>query len=179
MKKTSRAFSVIVALLAVCVFAAVGYRIGRSTQSSPSDVASAWQSAELAAYPAAKASAYRIAWRSGYKHGFKAGTAAGATAGTRAGRVAGHAESTAGAVAAREVAAVLEATPAKLAPGVKTERCVEVAGGLCEALGPRITGRHCPPGSVADPKGGVVCVPRVLLVAARIAKAPSVSLFTP
>jgi|SRR5947209_4225579 len=161
------------------MFAAVGFRVGRSTQTSASDVANAWQSAELAAYPSARESAYRTAWETGYRHGWKAGSAAGATAGARAGRAAGRAEAAAGAIAAREVAAVLAATPVRLDRRVKTDRCVEVGGGLCEALGPRITGRHCPPGSVADPKGGVVCVPQVLLQAGRMAKAPSVSLFTP
>jgi hypothetical protein len=169
----------VVALLAACLFAAVGFRIGQSTQTSPSDVSNAWQTAELAAYPSARQSAYRTAWRDGYRRGRKAGSAAGAAAGARAGRAAGEAVAAPGAVAAREVAAVLAATPVKLGAGVKTDRCVEVAGGLCEALGPRITGRRCPSGSVPDPKGGVVCVPQVLLAAARMAKAPSVSLFTP
>lgn len=160
------------------MFAAVGFRVGRSMQTSASDVANAWQSAELAAYPAARASAYRSAWQTGYKRGWKAGTSAGAAAGARAGRAAGHAEAAAGAIEARQIAAVLAATPIKLGRRVKTTRCVEVAGGLCEALGPRVTGKSCPPGSVADPKGGVVCVPQVLLEAARMAKAPSVSVFT-
>jgi hypothetical protein len=77
------------------------------------------------------------------------------------------------------VAAVLAATPIRLEHGFKTERCIEVADGLCETLGPRITGKDCPRGSVADPEGGVVCVPQVLLLAARAAGAPSAGIFSP
>jgi hypothetical protein len=178
-KSTPRPFSILVALLAVCMFGAVGFRVGQSVRTSESDASSAWQAAETAAYPSARARAYRSGWQAGYGRGWRAGTAAGAAAGARAGRAAGRAEAAVGTVAAREVAAVLAATPVKLGHSIRTHRCVEVAGGLCEALGPRITGRHCPPGSVADPQGGVVCVPKVLLIAARMAKAPSVSLFTP
>jgi len=177
--RTPRPFSLLVALLAVCLFAAVGFRVGQSEQSSAADAASAWDNASAAAYSPAKANAYRAAWRRGYEHGWRAGVAAGSSAGRRAGRAAGEAEAAVGTVAARAVAAVLAATPVRLGPRVKTERCVEVADGLCEELGPRVTGRHCPSGSVADPEGGVVCVPQVLLLAARAANAPSLDVFRP
>jgi hypothetical protein len=179
MRKTSRPFSFLVAVLAVCMFAAVGYRVGQSTQSSAAQAASTWQDAAAAAYAPARAYAYRIAWRHGYRQGWNAGIAAGASSGRRAGRAAGRARAAVRTTVARALAAALAATPVKIEPGTKTERCIEVAGGLCEALGPRITGKRCPPGSVADPKGGVVCVPGVLLLAARMTDTPTVRLFTP
>lgn len=179
MRKGPRPFSVLVAILAVCMFAAVGFRVGQSQRSSDADAASTWQTAATAAYSPARASAYRAAWRHGYDRGRSAGAAAGKSAGGRAGTAAGSAEAAVGTSAARAVAAVLAATPVKLGHGVRTERCIEVAGGLCETLGPRITGRSCPSGSVADPEGGIVCVPQVLLEAARIAGAPSAAIFTP
>jgi hypothetical protein len=161
------------------MFAAVGFRVGRSERSSPAAAADTWQNAAAAAYSPARARAYRIARRRGYSQGWKAGSTAGDLNGTRAGRAAGLAEAAAGTAAARAVAAALAATPIRLKPGVKTDRCIEVAGGLCEVLGPRITGRRCPRGAVADPEGGIVCVPEVLLQAARIAGAPTASVFTP
>lgn len=162
----------------MCLFAAVGYRVGQSQRNSAADATSTWQLASTAAYSPARTTAYRIAWQRGYANGWRSGVAAGTAAGLRAGRSAGRAEAAAGTVAARAVAAALASTPVRLARGTKTERCIVVSGGLCETLGPRVTGRRCPPGSLADPQGGVVCVPEVLLMAARVAKAPKVSLFT-
>lgn len=179
MRTRTRPFSILVAILAVCMFAAVGFRIGQSQRSSSADAASAWQTAAAAAYNPARANAYRVGWRHGYEHGRAAGMAAGTSAGARAGGAAGRAEASAGSDAARAVSSVLAATPVKLEARVRTERCVEVAEGLCETLGPRVTGRACPTGSVAYPEGGVVCVPRVLLLAARLAKAPSASIYAP
>ncbi len=178
MRKTSRPFSIVVALLAVCMFAAVGFRVGRSERNSTTDAASTWQDAAAAAYTPAKSVAYRIARQHGFASGWKAGVAAGRSSGARAGRAAGSAEATQGTTAARALAAALADTPVHLNAGVKTNRCIEVAGGLCEALGPKVTGRQCPRGSVADPEGGVVCVPEVLLLAARMTGAPSVQVFT-
>jgi hypothetical protein len=171
--------SALVAVLSVCLFAAVGFRVGQSQKSSSRDAANTWQLAAEAAYSPARTNAYRIAWARGYARGWRSGTAAGAAKGSRAGATAGQAEAAVGTVAARAVAAALAATPVRLTSGVKTERCIVVAGGLCETLGPRITGKRCPPGSIADPEGGVVCVPEVLLMAGRIANAPQVKLFTP
>lgn len=179
MKTRTRPFSILVAILAVCTFAAVGFRVGQSQQSSAADAASTWQNAVAAAYTPARASGYRTGWRHGYAQGLAAGASAGKAAGVRAGDAAGRAEAAVGSAAARAVASVLAATPVKLEQGVKTERCIEVADGLCEALGPRITGKRCPAESVADPEGGVVCVPQVLLLAARVADAPSAGIFTP
>jgi hypothetical protein len=178
-RKGPRPFSFLVAILAVCMFAAVGFRVGQSQRSSKTDAASTWQTAAAAAYSPARATAYRSAWHHGYARGWAAGAVHGKSAGSRAGSTAGSAEAAVGTSAARAVAAVLAATPVKLEHGVRTERCIEVAGGLCETLGPRITGRSCPSGSVADPEGGVVCVPQVLLEAARMAGAPGAGIFTP
>jgi hypothetical protein len=179
MNTRTRPLSILVAILAVCVFAAVGFRIGQSRRSSDADATSTWQTAAAAAYTPARANAYRASWRHGYEHGWSAGVDAGKSAGARAGAAAGGAEAAAGSAAARAVSSVLAATPIKLGQGVRTERCIEVAEGLCEALGPRVTGQRCPAGSVADPEGGVVCVPQVLLLAARLADAPGARIFTP
>jgi hypothetical protein len=179
MRTRARPFSILVAILAACLFAAVGFRIGQSQRSSDADAASTWQAAAAAAYSPARATAYRTGWRRGYRRGWRAGAAAGKAAGARAGGAAGRAEASVGSDAARAVASVLAATPIKLDHGVRIERCVEVAEGLCETLGPRITGRACPTGSVADPEGGAVCVPQVLLLEARLAGAPSAGIYTP
>lgn len=179
MRKGPRSVSVLVAILAVCMFVAVGFRVGQSQRSSGADAASTWQTAAAAAYSPARASAYRTAWHRGYERGWAAGAAHGKLTGARAGSAAGSAEAAVGTSAARAVAAVLAATPVKLEHGVRTERCIEVAGGLCETLGPRITGKSCPSGSVADPEGGVVCVPQVLLEAARMVGAPGAGIFIP
>lgn len=177
--RTARPVSALVVALSVCLFAAVGFRIGQSQRSSGEEATSTWQLAAAAAYSPARTSAYRTSWQRGYARGWRSGAAAGAAQGARAGRAAGHAQEAAAAVAARAVAAALAATPVRLRPNSRTERCIVVAGGLCETLGPRITGRRCPPGSVANPEGGVVCVPEVLLMAGRIADAPQVKLFAP
>lgn len=161
----------------MCMFAAVGFRIGQSQQISAADAASTWQTAAAAAFAPARASAYRAGWRHGYQRGWVAGVAAGSSAGAGAGALAGRSEAAAGSAVARSVASVLAATPIRLEPGIKTERCIEIADGLCETLGPQITGHGCPSGSVADPQGGVVCVPQVLLLAARLANAPGAGVF--
>lgn len=179
MRNRSRPFNLLVVMLAIGLFATVGFRIGRTAQTTATDVASTWQDAASAAYSPARAQAYRHAWREGYERGWRSGSAAGASAGTIAGRAAGRAAAAPAAAIAIEVAAALADSPVRLTPGTKTERCVEVAGGLCEALGPRITGKHCPAGSRADPEGGIVCIPDVLVLAARVAHAPSAKLFSP
>lgn len=167
MKRRSRPFSVLVALLVVCLFAVVGLRVGQLVRPSPADAASTWQSAAASSYADARGSAYRHAWQQGYALGWRAGIVAADAAGARAGRAAGRAQVALRAVAARALAAVLASTPHQVRRGVKTHACVPVAGGLCEVLGPRVTGRPCPPNSVAYPEGGAVCVPRVLLLLTR------------
>jgi hypothetical protein len=162
-----RPFSILVALLLVCLFAATGFRVGQIVRPSAADAASTWQSASTTSYSRARANAYRLAWHRAYAGGWRAGVSAADAAGSRAGRAAGEAEAAIQARAARALASVLAATPRQLSRRVKTESCVAVAGGLCEVLGPRVTGKPCPPASVAYPEGGAVCIPRVLLVLAR------------
>jgi hypothetical protein len=162
-----RPFSILIAFLLVCLFAATGFRVGQIIRPSTADAASTWQSAATTSYSRAKANAYRLAWQRAYASGWRAGVSAADAAGARAGRGAGEAEAAVQARAARALASVLAATPRKLPRRVKTEACVPVAGGLCEVLGPRVTGTACPPSSVAYPEGGAVCIPRVLLVLAR------------
>ncbi len=167
MRTGSRPFSILVALLLICLFGAIGFRVGQIVRPSAADAASTWQSAATSSYAHAKGVAYRAAWHRGYASGWRAGNAAADSAAARAGHAAGEAAAAVQAVAARALAAALAATPRKLPRRVKTEACVAVAGGLCEVLGPRVTKRPCPPGSVAYPEGGAVCIPRVLLVLAR------------
>lgn len=167
MRRRSRPVSILVALLLICLFGAVGFRVGQLVRPSAADAADTWQSAALQSYARTRTAAYNRAWRRGYAGGWRAGAAAADVAGRQAGRAAGQSWAAARAVAARALDAALAATPHDLRRGVRTESCVPVAGGLCEVLGPRITGKPCPPESVAYPEGGAVCVPRVLLTAAR------------
>jgi hypothetical protein len=162
-----RPFSILIALLMVGVFAATGLRVGELVRPSAADAASTWQSAANTSYSRARANAYRHAWAHGYAIGWRDGIAAADTAGANAGRAAGQAAAAIRAVAARALASVLAATPRKLPRRVKTESCVAVAGGLCEVLGPHVTGKPCPRASVAYPEGGAVCIPRLLLTLAR------------
>jgi hypothetical protein len=162
-----RPFSILIAFLMVCLFAATGFRVAQIVRPSSADAASTWQSAAKSSYSRARTNAYRVAWHRAYATGWRAGIAAADAAGGRAGRAAGEAEAATRAVAARALAAVLAATPRELPRHVRTESCVPVAGGLCEVLGPRVTRKPCPPASEAYPEGGAVCVPRVLLVLAR------------
>jgi hypothetical protein len=169
---TVRPYSVLVALLAVCLFATVGYRIGRSERASAADAASTWGSAAAATFSHARSAAYRLTWQRAYRQGRHDGAAAAQRAGAAAGRAAGRSQAAANAAATRALAAALASAPIKLRKGMKTDRCVPIAGGLCEVLGPRVTGKRCPPASVPNVEGGIVCVPRVLLRAARM-NAPS------
>src|SRR5207302_1568747 len=70
-----------------------------------------------------------------------------------------------------QTGAAVPLAPIKLSPSTTIGRCVPVGGGLCEVLGPGVTGKPCPSGSIPNPEGGVVCVPRVLALAARLADA--------
>ena len=151
----------------------LGFRIGRSNKASIARATSTWTGAASAAYSQTRSSAYQLAWKRSYRRGSVAGSAAATAAGTRAGRAAGQTRSAARAAAARALAAALPPTPIKLAPGTRTDTCVPVGGGVCEVLGPAVTGKPCPSSSVPNPEGGVVCVPRVLILAARLAHAPS------
>jgi hypothetical protein len=166
-----RPFSVVVLALVVSVFGALGFRVGRSDRVSIARATSTWVAAASAAYSHTRSSAYQLAWKRSYRRGLRAGRAAGIAAGTAAGRSAGQARSAARAEAARALAAALPPAPIKLAPGTKIDKCVPVGGGVCEVLGPALTGKPCPSASVPNPEGGVVCVPRVLILAARLAHA--------
>lgn len=163
----SRPFSILLALLVVCLFGAVGFRVGQLVRPSAADAASTWQSAAAISYARTRTGAYQRAWQRGYARGRRAGARAADLDARQAGGSAGQSWVAARAVAARTLASALAATPHHLPHGVRTEACVPVAGGLCEVLGPRLTGKPCPAESVAYPEGGAVCVPRVLLAAAR------------
>lgn len=167
MSRAVRPYSVLVAILAVCLFAAVGYRIGQTARVSASDAASAWGNAAASAYPQARTKAYSLAWQRSYRLGASAGAAVARRAATTAGNSAGRSLAAVRAVAARALAAALASAPVTLPKQLKTDRCVPIAGGLCEVLGPTVTGKRCPRSSVPNIEGGIVCVPRVLLLALR------------
>lgn len=179
MPRTLRPSSILVAALALSAFGGVGFLVGRTNQTSAASVAGAGASAAARSYLRAEASAYQRSWRFAFQRGWVAGIASGTTTGTRAGRVGGGTEEAKRTAAARALAAALASAPTRLSRSTKTDTCVPVGGGLCEVLGPGVTGKRCPPASVPYPRGGVVCVPSVLVLAARIANAPNVDLLTP
>jgi hypothetical protein len=172
-RRRTRPFSILVVALVIVVFGALGFRVGRTERPSGTRATSAWATAAAAAYAQTRDSAYRLAWGRAYRRGWTAGTAAARTAGTRAGLDAGRARIKADAQAARALAAALPPAPIKLTASTTLDKCVPVGGGLCEVLGPSVTGKPCPSGSVPNPEGGVVCVPRLLKLAARLANAAS------
>lgn len=170
-RRRVRPFSIVLVALVISAFAALGFRVGRGERTSAARATSAWASAAAAAYADARSNAYGLAWGRSYAHGRSSGTAAARAAGTRAGDQAAQARTTAGADAARALAAALPLAPIKLKPSTTIDRCVPVGGGVCEVLGPTVTGKPCPSGSIPNREGGVVCVPRVLSLAARLADA--------
>lgn len=168
-RRTTLLVDLVVVAVALCAFAGVGFLVGRSNQVSADTVASARMVAWAASYTPARAGAYRLGWQGSYQAGRAAGTASGAAAGARAGRTAGL-----GLLATRasardlaSLAAALVATRVNLTRTTRMRRCIEVGLGLCEALGPGATGKRCPPQSVPVPVGGVTCIPRIVLLAAR------------
>lgn len=173
-----RPYSILVGLIALSAFAGVGFLVGRSNRVPPDRAASVQATATATSYVRAEHNAYHVAWERSYRRGWSAGVAAARVAATLAGRSAGHTAVSATAVALDALAAALASTPARLSRSTKTKTCVPVGGGLCEVLGPSVTGNRCPPGSTPNPEGGVVCVPGVLLLAARLAGAPNVERFT-
>lgn len=174
-----RPYSVLVALLSMCLFAAVGYRIGHSERASAAEAASTWGSAAAATFPQAQMRAYRLAWQAAYREGRIAGAATAQESAARMGATAGRSHAAVEAAAARALSAALASAPIRVRKDMKTDRCLPIAGGLCEVLGPRVTGKPCPRSSVPNVEGGIVCVPRVLLFAARAAPASARVQFGP
>ena len=166
----SRRLSALVALLMVALFAVVGFRVGQIVRPSAADAASTWQSAASASFSKAKTNEYGLAWKQGYARGWQAGRSAGEAAGTEAGQAAGQLVSARRSLAAQAVAEALASTPRRLSHSIRTSACVPVPGGLCEVLGPRVTGKPCPPGTLPYAEGGAVCIPRLLLAVAQTAK---------
>jgi hypothetical protein len=178
-RRRSRPFSIVVAGLLVCLFGAVGFRVGQIVRPSPADAASTWHDAAASSYSRARASAYRRAWTTGDDDGSHAGAVAGAAAGTRAGLAAGHAQAALRVVAARALSVALASSPRRVRRGAKLRTCIPVAGGVCEALGPHLTGKPCPHESVPYAEGGAVCIPQVLLEAAKATGASGTNRFAP
>lgn len=178
-RRTIRPLSVVVAVIVLSAFGGVGFRVGLTHRTTQSGATNAWGSAAAAAYSRARAGSYQLAWRASYHQGWTRGIDSADAVGTRAGRTAGRAEAANRASAAHALANALASSPIRLSRATKTDTCVPVAGGLCEVLGPAVTGKPCPPASVPNPEGGVVCVPRVLLLAAQTADAPRPDRLTP
>ena len=162
-------------------FAAVAFLAGRSTRPTPADAASAQMSASATSYAEAESGAYPGSWHDAYRRGWAAGVKLAKARAARAGRADGRAEA-ARRVASGEattLAAALSAAPIAVTKRTQTEKCVPVGNGLCEALGPGATGKPCPSGSVPNIPGGVVCIPRVLIVATHVAEQASVEPLAP
>ena len=175
-----RVFSLAVVAIAVAAFAGVGYLVGRVERTSQANAATVRASAASATYRRAESSAYHRAFRAEYARGVAAGAATGARTGTRLGRSAGRAAAASLAITdqATALAAALASTPVSLKRSTKTHTCMPVGGGLCEVLGPGVTGKGCPRASAPSAEGGIVCVPEVLVQAARAAGVPGVNTLT-
>ena len=175
-----RVFSLAVVAIAVAAFAGVGYLVGRVERTSQANAATVRASAASATYRRAESSAYHRGFRARYTRGVAAGAATGARTGTRLGRSAGRAAAASLAITdqATALAAALASTPVSLKRSTKTHTCMPVGGGLCEVLGPGVTGKGCPRASAPSAEGGIVCVPEVLVQAARAAGVPGVNTLT-
>jgi hypothetical protein len=166
-----RVFSLAVVAIAVAAFAGVGYLVGRVERTSRANAATVRASAASETYRRAESSAYHRGFRAQYARGVGAGAATGAKTATRLGRAAGRAAAASLAITdqAAALAAALASTPVSLKRSTKTHTCVPVGGGLCEVLGPGVTGKGCPRASEPSTEGGIVCVPEVVVQAARAA----------
>ena len=171
-----RVFSLAVVAIAVAAFAGVGYLVGRVDRTSQASAASVQASAASVTYRRAESSAYHRGFKNQYRHGLAAGSASGSKTGARLGRSAGRAAAANLAVTdqTEALASALASTPMSIKRNTRTHTCVPVGGGLCEVLGPAVTGKQCPRGSAPSPEGGVVCLPQVLLRAARAAGVPGI-----
>jgi hypothetical protein len=175
-----RVFSLAVVAIAIAAFAGVGYLVGRVERTSQTNAANVRASAASVTYRRAETSAYHRGFRAQYGHGVAGGAAAGGKAGARLGRSAGRAAAASLAITdqAKALAAALASTPVSLKRRTKTHTCVPVGGGLCEVLGPGVTGKGCPRASAPSAEGGIVCVPEVLVEAARAAGVPGIDTLT-
>jgi len=175
-----RVFSLAVVAIAIAAFAGVGYLVGRVERTSQASAASVQASAASVTYRRAESSAYHRGFKAQYGRGLAAGTASGTKTGAHLGRSAGRAAAASAAVTdqARALAAALASTPVALKRNAKTRICVPVGGGLCEVLGPGVTGKQCPRASTPSAEGGIVCVPQVLVQAAQAAGVPGLDTLT-
>jgi hypothetical protein len=170
-------FSLAVVALVASLAGLFTFVVGRDLRTPASKAGAVRVSATSTAYGNAKSAAYRAGYAAAYRGGWARGVALARGNGARAGRAAGRAEAArraAAAAAARSVFALATAAIPRAAAR-RTNRCVEVGGGLCEVLGPGATGRPCPAQSVPNPANGVVCVPQVLIQASPAATAAASS----
>ena len=164
-RRSRRAFSLAVVVVLAAAVGAFSFAITRRLRTSPVQASATRVSATSSAFGTAKATAYHIAYRSSYRRGWSAGVAAARSAGRRDGRAAARAERAKRALAADYIRRSLALGAVGITPAQAehTDQCVQVGGGVCEVLGPGLTGRPCPPQSRPDPRGQVVCVPQVLI----------------
>ena len=128
----------------------------------------------------AESSAYHLGFRARYTRGVAAGAATFQRPSAEIDPAAGRAAAASLAITdqATALAAALASTPVSLKRSTKTHTCMPVGGGLCEVLGPGVTGKGCPRASAPSAEGGIVCVPEVLVQAARAAGVPGVNTLT-
>jgi hypothetical protein len=154
----------LVAALAISIFALVGFLVGQASRTRSQAAGRVRASAELSSYRRAHELAFRVAWQAAYRAGWKRGTLAGSRDGSSAADSL-LARRAAAARARRRAAQAALATTVSVR-GARTDRCVEVGGGLCEVLGPGATGKPCPTGSIPEARGGLLCIPTSLIRAA-------------
>lgn len=148
-----------VAALGVIAVLVTGYAAGRAGAPDEAEAMAAQRASYAAALPAARSEARERARSEAFAGALRSAKRAGRTSGTRRGRRAGRVEA-----ARLEAEATRKANEAAAAQRQRdaTRRaapCVDVGGGECLTLGPGAGGGSCPPGSVPNADGGVVCVP--------------------
>jgi len=175
-RRRVHAWSILVVAVTAAAFAAVGFLAGRTSRPTIADAASAHAGAAGAGYAQGEASMYPVSWHNAYRRGWAAGVRAAKATAAADGRAAGRAEAArrTASTEAASLTAALTIAPAAVTKQTKTEKCVPLSNGLCEALGPGATGKPCPAGSTPNIPGGVVCIPRVLIVATHVAEQASV-----
>lgn len=147
------------AALGVAAVLVTGYAVGRAGAPDEAEATAAQRASYAAARPLARSEARERARSKAFAGALRSARRAGRTTGTRRGRRAGRGEA-----ARREAEAARKANEAAAAQRQRDAArrpapCVDVGGGECLRLGPGAGGGSCPPGSVPNASGGVVCVP--------------------
>ena len=166
---TSRTGPLATLIAAVLLVAAAGgFAIGYSNRHTGDQAAAARHHGRLVA----QRGATRQAAAAARPHGLHVGTALGRAAGRRAGNRRGHtqgarqaqaqASSSPPSAGATTSATSSKGAPASAANSPAPSGCTtdpdKVTAGAEQCLGPGSTGKPCPPGSIPNADGGVVCV---------------------